>query len=173
MAILVTYFFWKNFDSLCLSQFNLSVKFNGIHFFTIVPYYLLEPLLRNRKTDDDTTQTKRWWKGAITHIMRLSGGEQGSFQPGLKIAWESKEHRLDWFGDFYGGYEVLKVPTARLDLRGLNSRRCQRREHLGLLISFSGCGTEGKEGKWRLKSCEQSNIKHGVWLFIIVSFNYL
>lgn len=58
MAILVTYFFWKNFDSLCLSQFNLSVKFNGIHFFTIVPYYLLEPLLRNRKTDD-TTQTKK------------------------------------------------------------------------------------------------------------------
>lgn len=32
------------------------------------------------------------------YIMKLSGGEQGSFQPGLKIALDSE--KADWFGIF-------------------------------------------------------------------------
>ena len=31
------------------------------------------------------------------YIMKLSGGEQGSFQPGLKIALDSE--KADWFGN--------------------------------------------------------------------------
>lgn len=84
------------------------------------------------------------------YIMKLSGGEQGSFQPGLKIALESRESRLVW--NFYGGYELWKVPTAKLGLCGLKSCRCQRRKLLGLL-SFSRCQSEGKREKEGFKSC--------------------
>lgn len=43
-------------------------------------------------------------------------------------SFRQRESRLVW--NFYGGYELWKVPTAKLGLCGLKFRRCQRREVL-------------------------------------------
>lgn len=48
----------------------------------------------------------------------------------------------------------------------VETRQCQRREHLGFLLSFRRCRAGGEEVEVRSNSCQQSSTKNGVSVFI-------
>lgn len=66
---------------------------------------------------------KMWWKGLLHN--EAFWRRAGQLPTRSEIALKSRESRLVW--NFYGGYELWKVPTAKLGLCGLKSCRCQRR----------------------------------------------
>lgn len=102
------------------------------------------------------TRTKRAWKDyyscnePLWGEGRLPSKSKISWKSGLRVPWCLEGESFSWVG-------VCMLST---------SCWCQRREHLGFLVSLSGRGAERWGGVVGLQSCQQSNIKNGVRPFI-------
>lgn len=103
------------------------------------------------------THIKRVWKGLL--FTSFWGG-QGSPHAGPKMNW------LVWLLLFLGCEAGERVPAFRPGFCGLNFPLGQRRRPPTFLISLPRCGTQRGGGVGGHESCQPSNIKNGLNLFI-------
>ena len=96
-------------------------------------------------------------KRFTTYIRRLFWGQQGS---PLKMAWESRQRRLDWGLIMVRGWARLRVPTCRQGLGG------------GTQAFPSACPDVGQreEGRWGLKAASTQRSKNADCYIFMLQF---